>query len=390
MRIKPFLIFALLIFASPAFAQQKKPATKPSPAKDIKKQTQVPVPPAERGTIFFDRTNFDFAEVDEEGGRKHVDFHFSNIGKGDLKILNVVTGCACTSADWDKDRVYKRGDKDRITVSFNPTNLDGKVTRTITVLTDGDPQLTYLTIEGSVYGPTRELQDLFPFVMGDARLTHNVIRMPHAKDSHHDSTRIMIYNTTNKWMKIEGVRLPEYLKYKADPVNFGPKGSCVLDFTFMPEVAKTYGPLEGEITIVTNETGSQIKTVKFIAYVEEDFSKLTEEQKKKSPKIFVKEPVKDLGELYIGETVTHEFEIMNKGKSNLYLRRAFGSCGCTVAKVTAEPIKKGKTGKVSVRFDAKNLYGIQNKNITLLTNDPDHPVTTLTIKASLVPAGYKK
>ncbi|MFI5222130.1 MAG: DUF1573 domain-containing protein, partial [Bacteroidia bacterium] len=104
----------------------------------------------------------------------------------------------------------------------------------------------------------------------------------------------------------------------------------------------------------------------------------------------LKEKMKDLGEVYSGELVDFDIEVTNKGKTDLVLRRAYGSCGCTVAKVQEEPIKKGKKGKVSVKFNARDLVGVQSKTITIISNDPVNPIIIFTVKANVVIAGMKK
>jgi hypothetical protein len=367
------------------FGQQQK-VQKKAVTRDVVKPSEV----AGKGTIFFDLTSYNFKLINEELGKQHADFTFTNIGKGELRILSVETGCGCTSAEWDKSRVYKQGDKDRITIYFNPKNIDGKFSRTITVLTDGDPPIANLSVEGDVYGPTKQLSTDYPFVYGGLRLSANVFNFPHVLDDRHDSTMLKIYNASDKRIQILGFRGPEYIKGILFRPFVEPKEYTAIGVFIYPELAKMYGPLEDQFVVVTNETDMPVKNLLVKASIVENFANLTPDQQKHHPQIVFTEKEKDLGEVYYGEVVDYDFEVTNKGKSDLILRRAYGSCGCTVAKVSSEPIKKGKKGKVSVRFDAKNLMGIQTKSITVISNDPDNPVTTLTIRAKLVEPGIKK
>ena len=385
MKIKSVLVITILFIHSIIFAQQKKAAPQ-------KGKTSITQSPAQvlKGTIFFDATDFDFAKVDEDQGRKQTYFSFKNIGKGDLHIESVETGCGCTTADWDKSKIYKQGESGKIAVSFNPQNLEGKFSRTITVKTDGDPQQTFLSITGDVFGPTKQKTQEFPHAYGSLRFSMDVFSMKHVLADRHDSIMIQIYNSSNKKIQLKGLRTPTYFRGKLFATFIEPKGYEVIKFVLLPEVARTYGPIEDQVVLLTDDSELPNKTIFLKADIVENFATLPSEQKKNPAKIVFKEIVKDLGEVYYGEIVDFDFEVTNKGKSDLILRRAYGTCGCTVGKVSTEPIKKGKKGTVSVRFDAKNLVGDQVKTITVISNDPVNTYTTLTLKAKLVEPGMKK
>ena len=379
-------VFLLVINAD---AQQKKVQTK-QPLKATKPVSEKAIPKSDNGTIFFDKTSHSFSEINEILGKTHADFTFANIGKGDLKIVNISTGCGCTSAEWDQNRVYKQGEKDHLTIYFNPKGLQGKFNRTITVETDGDPRVTYLNIDGSISGPTSQLLTDYPHLLGDIRLSKNVISFPHAVYDKRDSTYLKIYNTTKSRIQIMGVKTPDYIKGKIQNFFIAPEEFAMINFVFSPDSCKVYGPVEDQITLVTNEKEMPVKTISFQANVEENFSNIPAEQRKLVPKIVFKEITKDFGEVYYGEVVEYNFDFVNKGKSDLIIRRAFGSCGCTVARAPKDPVKKGKSGTISVRFDSHNLFREQVKTVSVITNDPDHPVTKLTIKAKMIEPGVKK
>jgi Protein of unknown function (DUF1573) len=379
MKIKSSLVLAILFITTAVFAQQKKAiSTKNTPATVV------------RGAIFFEFTNFDFNEVNEDLGRNYAYFKFKNIGKGDLHIDNVETSCGCTSADWDKNKVYKQDESGTIKVIFNPKNLDGRFTRTLTVKTDGDPSITHLTIQGSVYGPTKQKVLEYPHPYGGLRFSLGVLEIKKVLDDKHDSITLQIYNASDKRIQLKGIKAPAFFRGKFYSTFIEPKGYEVVKFIMMPEAAKTYGPIEDQVVIITNDAELPNKSLVFRTEILENFASKTSDFQKHPPKIFIKETFKDLGEIYQGEVVDYTFEVANKGKSDLMLRRAYGTCGCTVGKVSSEPIKKGKKGFVSVRFDSKNLFGNQTKTLTVISNDPENPYTILTIKAKIVEPGAKK
>jgi hypothetical protein len=72
------------------------------------------------------------------------------------------------------------------------------------------------------------------------------------------------------------------------------------------------------------------------------------------------------------------FEFKNTGKQPLILTDVRASCGCTVPEWPRNPILPGKTAKISVKYDSKNL-GVILRQVTVLSNAAT-PSTVLTIK----------
>jgi hypothetical protein len=83
--------------------------------------------------------------------------------------------------------------------------------------------------------------------------------------------------------------------------------------------------------------------------------------------------------------VSYEFEYTNTGKVPLILQNVHASCGCTSPEWTKEPVVPGQPGRIKVNFDPKNRPGPFTKTITV-TSNAEPPVTTLTIKGTVIPA----
>lgn len=76
----------------------------------------------------------------------------------------------------------------------------------------------------------------------------------------------------------------------------------------------------------------------------------------------------DFGAITSGDKVEHIFKLTNTGKSDLLIKNATATCGCTVPDWTKAPIKPGETGEVKVIFDSTGKTGQQQKFINLVTN----------------------
>ena len=75
----------------------------------------------------------------------------------------------------------------------------------------------------------------------------------------------------------------------------------------------------------------------------------------------------DFGKIEHLDPVVFEFEFTNKGQAPLVISEVEGSCGCTVAEYTKEPVIPGKQGKVKATFDAAAL-GKFRKSIKVVAN----------------------
>ena len=104
----------------------------------------------------------------------------------------------------------------------------------------------------------------------------------------------------------------------------------------------------------------------------------------KSPRLTIVEPVKDYGTIPKGEKLDWSFVVKNTGDSDLQIIAAKPGCGCTVADFD-KVIKPGETGKVTAHVDTTAFAGPIAKTVTLETNDPNTPTSTLTIHAIVKP-----
>lgn len=75
----------------------------------------------------------------------------------------------------------------------------------------------------------------------------------------------------------------------------------------------------------------------------------------------------DFGNILRQSPVSHEFEFTNKGQAPLVISEVEGSCGCTVAEYTKDPVMPGQKGIVKAIFDAA-APGKFRKSIKVVAN----------------------
>jgi len=98
--------------------------------------------------IKFDKELHDFGKFTEAEGEQHCVFTFVNEGDAPLIINQAVASCGCTVPSYTKTPIAP-GEKGEIKVTYNGKNrFPGHFKKSITVRTNGNPEMTRLYIEG--------------------------------------------------------------------------------------------------------------------------------------------------------------------------------------------------------------------------------------------------
>jgi len=99
------------------------------------------------------------------------------------------------------------------------------------------------------------------------------------------------------------------------------------------------------------------------------------------------EPEFNFGRVAVGETITHSYEFVNKGKAMLQIGQVTPSCGCTTLKDWPQgPIAPGESGKITIEFNSAGFSGKVEKSVQVSTNGyPRDAYLKLTGEVSGVP-----
>ncbi|MDD6436962.1 MAG: DUF1573 domain-containing protein [Prevotella sp.] len=100
--------------------------------------------------IKFDKVSYDFGKFSENSPVQKTTFTFTNMGTAPLVINQAVASCGCTVPSYTKTPI-KPGEKGKIDVTYNGKGkFPGHFKKTITVRTNGVPEMTRLYIEGDM------------------------------------------------------------------------------------------------------------------------------------------------------------------------------------------------------------------------------------------------
>lgn len=94
---------------------------------------------------------------------------------------------------------------------------------------------------------------------------------------------------------------------------------------------------------------------------------------KKAPEITFEKTVHNYGTIQKSGDGNCEFVFKNTGKTPLLIQSVKATCGCTTPEWPKEPIAKGKTGIIKVKYDTNRL-GKFSKTVSIISNGKNGPV----------------
>lgn len=320
--------------------------------------------------ISWDASTHDFGDVKENGGKVTHKFTFTNTGNKPLVITNVRPSCGCTSSDYTKQPIAPGG-KGYVSASFDPNRRVGKNSKSITVTSNGTPPTTTLRFTVNVMAKPKTIVDEYPRTLGELRLKTNHLALMKVTTGEIKVGELEVVNTNDIDLNIAFRNVPAHIEIKAVPEMLKPqmKGKIIVKYDASKK--NDYGFLMDRIAVAINgNTNKNKNTISISATIEEDFSKLTPEQKANAPIIEFDSTIFDFKTINQGQSIDHVFAFKNTGKSDLIIRKTKASCGCTVVNPSKKLIKAGESAELKVRFNSAGKKNKQNKSITIITNDP--------------------
>lgn len=374
--VSSFVIAFSILFITPLFAQKKT-------SQAVKKQEKS----VEKGALFFDQTTIDIGKIEDREEPYKVVYTFKNIGKGPITIKGVTMLCNCLSSEWSKEPI-KFNEEGKITIYYHPENQSGSQLKSFKVFTDGDPIETTLKLLAFVNDENAQRNRYFIAKQGNLSFTRYDLNYENIYAQSADTLEVGIYNPTNKVMTVHGFKNPPHIIVNAPKKIILPKSSIAVQFIYSAIAANDYGNKLEEVLMFTNDSLFPQKKFLVRANLVEDFSALTPEELKKAPVFSAITPTITLDTVPTRSSATATFIVTNKGKAPMYIRKVYGTCGCTDIVYNSDaPIKRGKKAKILVTYNTKSDIGIVSKKIVVITNTPDKPVNELELKANVV---YKK
>lgn len=339
----------------------------------------------------FETLAHDFGDIKEEAGDVSYAFKFKNDGKAALTVTDVKASCGCTTPNWTKDKILP-GKEGFVAASYAPLYRPGAFEKFVTVKArfdnETEDRVVVLTIKGKVIPRPKTIADFFPNKLGNLRLTTNHIGMGRLVPGKSSTGKLGVYNEGTKPITLKSFAGPAHITntLKANTV-LNPKDSVKFEVTFDGSKIQDWGFIYFMNTLATDDDADKDKVIYVSADIQEDFSKLTADEKAKQAHIAFTQGIKhNFGTIKAGTSVIHDFAFTNTGKTDLIIRKTTASCGCTATHPEKSILKPGESSSIQVKYDSTGKNGKEQKTVTVITNDPDQQTLYLTIEADVTPA----
>lgn len=324
----------------------------------------------------------DFGAFNEDLATVDAVFQLVNESDKPIRIIDARATCGCTVPEYSKTDIAP-GDTASLKVTYAATGRPGKFEKNVYVKTSDAPSVQQtLTVSGVVIGASATIRSRFPADAGKIKLQSASAGFGEVKRGKFKTVFISMYNQSPDSLSpvIEG--LPDYITPQITPPVVAPGQQAQIALTLNSLKVPEWGITNSDFTFRAAPDEAPMK-MDFFTIIVEDFSKLTPGQLQNAPECSVSPLKVDLEEISAPKTV--EFIVTNSGKSPLIVRRLqIVDPAITAAKISSEKIKPGKNAKITVTIDpAKAESDFLNARISLITNDPNNPLTVARVTAEL-------
>ena len=330
--------------------------------------------------IFVEKTH-DFGSVKEDGGSVATEFSFLNNSGRPIRIVNVKPSCGCTTPDWTRE-IIEPGKSGVIKASFDPRGKVGYFNKSISVTTDYNGAPITLQIKGNVESKLAEPAATFDVSNGALRTkvsTFNLGKLFINKDNGFKGFDVQ--NAGKSVVSFKEYKAPAHIKIQ-HPTVLKPGEAGIVKIFYDAKIKNAYGFTSDNIELITDDVENATKSYTVFATVEEYFDPLTTETVATAPVLKMEGQDIKFGEMFETGALQREVIVRNTGKSVLTFRALQPNCSCVTAEYDKQELKPGEIGKIKIAFNPKGRPGIQNKSISVYSNDPRNPVQRITL------AGY--
>ncbi|GCC49960.1 DUF1573 domain-containing protein [Chryseotalea sanaruensis] len=330
--------------------------------------------------LTFEEAVFDFGLIEEARGPVTHNFQFQNTSERPVKILAVKPSCGCTTPDWTKE-VIAPGGKGFVAAKYDPKSRPGHFNKTLTITTDGGGDAHVLTVKGNVvlenyYSPFREAK-------GNWKLISTGFNMGKVflKDEY-TWKEFEVVNGGDAPIVITGEPIvPTHTKAELSFSTLKPGEKGTIRIGYNAGKRNVYGFQSDNIEFLTDDKDMPRKSFSVYATIEEYFPELSKEELSKAPRLLLPQEILDFGRFRSGTIVEKQVIFSNNGKKDLLIRSIQSNCQCVVTTMNKMSIAPGKSEVMTIRFNGEQRKAIQQKFITVYSNDPANPVQRISITA---------
>jgi hypothetical protein len=328
------------------------------------------------------KVNHNFGAFNESDGPVTCSYQYVNSGDKPLVIVSARATCGCTSPKYSNKKLAP-GDTAEISVTFNPAGRIGRFEKKVYVETNTRDSRSILTLGGVIIGSPETLAQRFPYDFGRLRLSNRIVPLGEVYKDRTKSIFVDLYNSSLDTLRPNAIDMPEYLEADMSPEILPPGQQGTLVLYVRSNKCSQWGLVEGKVTLVDDRINpSDTINLTTVLTVNEDFSKLSEDEFAKSAHASLSSEALDFGTIDTtsSELITRTFTIKNTGKNKLAIRRIYTDTEGVEIYYNPKDIKSGNSSDVTVTVAPNQLQGeMLNSRISVITNDADNPTQSIRI-----------
>ena len=146
MKMKTLAVLLSIFLFSGATTTSNTSSVSAQKKEDKKSKKEILV---EEGKVGVDKVEHDFGTIAEDGGKVSTIFTLHNKTEKPILINHVRASCGCTTPSWTKEPIDP-GKTGEIIVNYDPTNRRAPFNKSITIITNGEPERIVVRIKGTV------------------------------------------------------------------------------------------------------------------------------------------------------------------------------------------------------------------------------------------------
>lgn len=329
------------------------------------------------------QTEHDFGAFDEDLSEVGCSFRMVNVGDAPVVINNARATCGCTTPQYPHDPIAP-GDTAEIKVSYNAIGRPGKFSKKVYIYTNTLPDRTTLTISGTVIGAANTVQSRFPVDAGRLKLRNSTVAFGDVTRGKIKSQFLEAYNRSSDTLRPVWTDVPDYIQIATAPEAVAPGEQVTFTLFLNTDKAPEWGINMADMTLRADRADKAGTAIESIAIVSEDFSKMSDAERRRSPMSNISPLKIDLGRIDRSKPIELTVNVTNDGKDPLLIRRAYTIDKGVSAEVDRPSVKHGNTATIRVSIDTSQIQGdIINSRINIITNDPVTPLTTVRVTGEL-------
>ena len=327
------------------------------------------------GVVVFNETVHDFGEISERGGKVSCEFILTNNTKEPLLIRRATASCGCTTPTWTKEPI-EPGKTGTIVAVFDPKNNPGAFNKTVTVYTNENNKTYRLFIKGNVLKGEVDKKAGYTEQMGTLLMKKKSLSfgriMPDAKSTIH----LEFFNDSDSPFTFRFKDLPPYLTVEANAKSIPARSAGLLKVELDAAVAG-YGTQEGTFAIYSGNIPYEL----FYKFkIEDNFSKLTKEERENAGKINLSVSELNFDDLKSKDKV---LKFSNSGKTDLHVKMIQSSDPLVTVSSKSLTIKPNEIKEIKVVLDRGKAKAGFTASLTIYSDDPNNSEKIIAIKTTL-------